>query len=127
MKPEADIHRSVIDAGPVGAVSFAEHIGDTTFTANREIDEHLRNLEAHKLEWAKLEISDRLQLLEQARKDFWAVKDQWIQSELDAKGLAPGTFGEAEEWILLAQLFRAIRQIQTAMKNTQPFGRSIGF
>ncbi len=124
MKTDYDLGLPTIDAGSVGSTRFAEHIIDAKSTTHQEIDEHLQVLDSHKLEWAKLDISDRLRLLDEARKEFWTIKDQWIQSELEAKGTPPDTFGEAEEWILLATLFRAIRQIQRTLRNIdRPSGK----
>lgn len=105
-----------------GSTYFAELIQAAKATPTHEIDHFLQILEANKLEWATLEITDRLQLLDEVRKDLRDVQDQWVQSEQIAKGLPDGSFGMAEEWILLAQAFRAINQIQRSLKGIQSQG-----
>ena len=117
MKTDFSLDSPGSDVHPAGSTYFAEHIKDAKTTPHQDIDELLQRLESHKREWARLEIGERLLLLEEVRKDLWAIKDLWIQSELEAKGIPPQTFGVAEEWALLAQIFRAIRQIQTTLMN----------
>jgi hypothetical protein len=111
------------DAQTVGSAHFAELVKDAKATPNHDIDDLLQTLESHKGEWAQLDISERLLLLDEVRKELWAVKDIWIQSELSAKGIPEGSFGVAEEWVILAQVFRAIRQIQSTLMDIQSQGR----
>lgn len=101
----------------VGALHFAEHITGGRTTSQPEIDSSLQTLDAHKLEWARLSIRERLALLDQVRRDLVPVQRQWITSEIKAKGIKPDTFPIAEEWTMLAQVFRAIRQIERTLKR----------
>ena len=110
-----------MEAHPIGSMHFAEHAPATKSTPYKEIDRSLQILEAHKQEWAQLEIKERLLLMDEARKDLLTVKDLWIHSEVEAKGIPPQTFGVAEEWIQLALVFRAVRQIETTLKNIDGF------
>ena len=107
---------------PAGATYFAELIKDSKATPNHEIEDLIKILQSNKGEWARLEISERLLLLDQVRKDLLAVKDDWIQSELKAKDIPAKSVGVAEEWVILAQLFRAIRQIQLSLIDIQTQG-----
>jgi hypothetical protein len=100
-----------------GALHFAEHIVGGHMTSQEEIDSSLQTLDAHKLEWARLPIRERLTLLEQVRKGLISVQHQWITSEIEAKGIKPDTFPIAEEWTMLAQVFRTIRQIEMTLKR----------
>ena len=117
MKTDIGFDDTESDVQAVGSTYFAEHIEDAKFTPNQDIDELLQSLDSHEREWAQLEIGERLLLLEEVRNDLFAIKDLWIQSEVEAKGVPPQTFGVAEEWTMLAQVFRAIRQIQTTLMN----------
>ena len=117
MNTDYGFDTSESDVQSVGSTYFAEYIKDAKSTPKRNIDEVLQSLESHKREWAQLEIGERLLLLEEVRNDLWAIKDLWIQSELEAKGIPPQTFGVAEEWTMLAQVFRAIHQIETTLKK----------
>ena len=117
MKTDIGLDNPESDVQPAGSTYFAELIKDAKSTPHQDIDELLGSLESHKREWAQLDIKERLLLLEEIRKDLLGVKDQWIQSELEAKGIPPQTFAVAEEWTMLASVFRAIRQIQTTLMN----------
>ena len=100
-----------------GALHFAEHISEALTTSQQDIDTSLITLEAHKGEWARLSIDERLTLLDQVRTDLLPIQQRWIQSELEAKGIQPETFAVAEEWTMLAPVFRAIRQIEQTLKR----------
>jgi hypothetical protein len=106
-----------------GSTYFAEHIRDSKNTPINEINAQLQTLDSHKGEWAQLDIDDRLQLLDETRQKLWAMKDDWIEAELNAKDIPPDSFGVAEEWVILAQVFRAIRQIEASLRDIQSQGR----
>ena len=84
MNTDYGFDTSESDVQSVGSTYFAEYIKDAKSTPKRNIDEVLQSLESHKREWAQLEIGERLLLLEEVRNDLWAIKDLWIQSELEA-------------------------------------------
>jgi hypothetical protein len=117
MKTDIGLDNPESGVQPAGSTYFAELINDAKSTPHQDIDELLGSLESQKREWAQLDIKERLLLLEEIRKDFWAIKDLWIQSEIEAKGIPPQTFAVAEEWTMLAPVFRAIRQIQTTLMD----------
>jgi len=106
-----------------GAFPFAEHVtealGTSRQTSQQEIDSSLQTLEAHKTEWARLPTQDRLALLEQVRSELLPLQQQWVASEIEAKELEPGTFPIAEEWVLLAQVLRSIRQIERTLRRIE--------
>lgn len=108
---------------PPGAMYFAELVKDSKATPNHEIEDLLITLQSNKGAWVQLEISERLLLLDQVRIDLLAVKDAWIQSELKAKDIPAKSVGVAEEWVILAQLFRAIQQIQLSLMDIQTQGQ----
>jgi len=110
------------DAQTVGSAYFAELVKDTEATPNHDIDDLLQILESHKREWAQLDISERILLLDEIRKDLLDVKDIWIQSELKAKSIPEKSFGVAEELVILAQIFRNIRQIQASLIDIRKKG-----
>ncbi|TFH33169.1 MAG: aldehyde dehydrogenase [Anaerolineales bacterium] len=114
--PNGSVKTSV-KAKPAGAIHFSEHIQNPRSTPQAVIDNYAQILQSHKLEWAQLEIHERLMLLTEVRKEMMSVKNAWIQAELDAKGIQPETFPVAEEWTMLAQIFRAIRQIEISLKR----------
>lgn len=114
------------DAQIDGSAYFAELVEETQATPFQEVDDLLLTLDSHKSEWARLDISERLRLLSEAREELWAVREIWIQAEVDAKEISAGSFGIAEEWVMLAQVFRAIRQIESTLKDIQNQGHPAG-
>ena len=75
--------------------------------------------------WARLDVGERLSLLDRVREDMWALKDRWIEAECEAKGIPPQSLGVAEEWVMLAQVFRAIAKIQRSLHDIQRQGRPL--
>jgi hypothetical protein len=102
-----------------GSAHFALHTQESQRTPNNEINHILDRLESKKGEWVSLGIDERLDLLDQVRKDLWEVREDWVQAEIEAKGIPEKSFGVAEEWVILAQIFRCIRQIQTTLRKLQ--------
>jgi acyl-CoA reductase-like NAD-dependent aldehyde dehydrogenase len=102
-----------------GALHFAEHLTEKHATSTQDVDASLEVLHAHKGEWAQLPIAERLDLLDQVREDLLLIQQDWIASEMKAKGLKPRTFPVAEEWTILAQVFRAIRQIERTLSRIE--------
>jgi hypothetical protein len=86
-------------------------------SSHLEINTALRDLRLRVDEWAELAIDERLALLSQIREDFSLVGQQWVQAEMAAKGLSWGTIGEAEEWIFLAGIFRAMRMLERSLEE----------
>jgi hypothetical protein len=80
-----------------------------------EIDAALLKLRARVNEWAELGLDERVVILRQVREDFSKVGPQWVKAELAAKGLYQGTLGEAEEWIFLAGIMRAMRMLENSL------------
>jgi acyl-CoA reductase-like NAD-dependent aldehyde dehydrogenase len=99
----------------VGSPSFGDLTDSSRATSWEEIDQRLAVLVAHKDEWVRLRIPDRLAILDEIRRALFALRGRWVAAELDAKGLLPGSFGEAEEWTILATVFRAIRVVRKSL------------
>lgn len=107
----------------VGSPYFSELIDAAHATSRHEIDRLFNTLQARKDEWVRLEISERLSILDEIHKDLFKVKDRWVRAELEAKGIPAQTLGEAEEWGILAAVFRAVRTLQQSLVEIQKRGR----
>ena len=99
----------------IGALYFADFIEKSHGTPKDVIDDILRQLHRRKDEWIKLSIIERLEILDEIHADLLRVKDQWIEAELIAKGIEPGSTGEAEEWGILATVFRSVRILRRSL------------
>ena len=110
-------------AASVGSPYFADLIDSGQTTARGEMDLLLGTLSERKDEWVRLGIPERLSILGEIRKDLFKIKDRWVRAELEAKGIPARTFGEAEEWGILATVFRAVRTLQRSLAEIQRKGR----
>ncbi|HET7011323.1 MAG TPA: aldehyde dehydrogenase family protein [Anaerolineales bacterium] len=106
-----------------GSAYFPETTQLFAATAFEEIDRSLRRLAAHQDEWARLRISERIALVEGMRRGLYAVRSRWVAAELKSKELPPGSFGEAEEWTMLAAVFRGLSTIRRSLADIQARGR----
>ena len=75
MKIDSGIDHPESKVMSVGSTYFGELIEATKATPNHEVDDLLQILEAHKYEWANLEISERLLLLDEIRKNLWDIQN----------------------------------------------------
>jgi hypothetical protein len=107
----------------VGSPYFAELIDASQSTPRHEIERLLSVLQSHKDTWIQLGIQERLHILDEMRKDLWCIRDRWVSAELEAKGIPRNTFGEGNEWGLLATVFRAVRVAQQSLIEIQTGGR----
>jgi acyl-CoA reductase-like NAD-dependent aldehyde dehydrogenase len=79
------------------AIPEAEHCIEPT--SQSTLDEALAILEDHKQEWAALDIDERIEFLEHLRNGVIEVAERWMQAAMQAKGMAPGSNEEGEEWL----------------------------
>jgi acyl-CoA reductase-like NAD-dependent aldehyde dehydrogenase len=100
-----------------GGAYFADYIDKTQGTSKDEIDNILRRLQQRKDEWVKLPIIERLDILDEIHGDLLRVRHHWIKAELTAKAHASGSTGEAEEWGILATVFRAVRILRRSLNE----------
>jgi len=114
---------STQNTSPVGSTYFDLYVQSEQATPDDELDALLRALDARKGEWARLEIDERLCLVDRARADFWALREVWVQAEMEAKGTPPGSLGEAEEWVMYAQVLRALRRVRRSLIEIRDRGR----
>ena len=112
-------------ASPIasGSARFADLIEDARATRRREIDDLLARLRTNKDAWVRLEMPERLSLVDEVRRTFISMGDRWVASEVEAKGLAPQTLGEGEEWAGMATIHRAIRVLRKSLSEIEALGQ----
>jgi hypothetical protein len=102
----------------------SEPMNDSTLTTRQShIDEALTALHTQKGIWVTFAVSERVHILDEVRADMLLVADRWIAASLTAKGLATHTVGEAEEWLFLAAILRALRMVRQTLTEIQRDGR----
>lgn len=96
-----------------------------------QLDEAVDIVASKATEFARLPVRRKAELLAELPKRFAEVGDAWVQAGCRAKGIAPGSALEGEEWIagvsttvrnarLLAESVAAIAQ-----RGRPPFGRAV--
>jgi aldehyde dehydrogenase (NAD(P)+) len=67
-------------------------------TDHLRLDADLATLHARKLDWARLPIRRKIELLDGLRDRAAGAAERWVELALDAKGLPPGSPYRGEEW-----------------------------
>jgi acyl-CoA reductase-like NAD-dependent aldehyde dehydrogenase len=92
-------------------------------SSGAEIEAALADLQRSKERWAALEIGARLEILDEIVADMLGVAERWIAASVDAKGLRPRSYGEGEEWLYLAVVFRLLRLLRSSLAEIRAEGR----
>lgn len=87
------------------------------------IEAALADLDESKERWALLGIDERIAILEEITRDLRAVAERWIGASVEAKGLPPRSYGEGEEWVVLAVVFRLVRTLRASLEEIRDHGR----
>jgi acyl-CoA reductase-like NAD-dependent aldehyde dehydrogenase len=86
------------------------------------LDAALAALQANKETWAALGIGERHQMLGESLKILMRLADKWAAVSLAAKGVPARSLAEAEEWLFLGAVIRAmrtLRELLTAVQRNQ--------
>jgi acyl-CoA reductase-like NAD-dependent aldehyde dehydrogenase len=107
-----------------GSAAVPEVAGSMPHTSTENLERAVEELQAHKDEWARLPIGERLGLLGMIHDDFVAVVERWVAVSMQAKGIEPGTQCEGEEW-LAGPLFllRNLRLLRRSLTEIARYGR----
>lgn len=83
----------------------------------------LKTLNENKNIWATMKIEDRIALLDQIKLDLVKVSDLWMDKTFEAKGINSNPFGQIEERVIFASLFRMLRVLRKSLSDIQKYGR----
>ena len=86
------------------------------------MDGALAVLTAHKDAWAKMDIHERIALLDQIKQDLPRIEKRWISAGLAAKE-ASRAMAEGEEWYSVTVVYRSIRFLRKALQDIIRFGK----
>ena len=88
-----------------------------------EMDAAVGAVAAAKDAWAAVTPVERVRLLGRLLQDFSSVADRWVAASLEAKGIAPGSPAEVEEWIAGPFcVLRNIRLLREALRDVARHG-----
>lgn len=88
-----------------------------------DVDRALADLHARKDSWVQVSLEERIALLDALRHALADAEERWIALSLEAKGLAPGGYGEGEERTWFTILTRALRLLHQALIDIRDHGR----
>ena len=109
--------RGAMHVGPLAAaVSISQD-------PQRTIDDALNALAMTKDAWIKTSVAERIALLDEVGRDVMALAERWVSAGMAAKGIAPGSYAEGEEWIFFGIFLRSIRLLRTSLSDLQRHGR----
>lgn len=80
-------------------------------SSKAELDQALEQVSLRRQEWVDLPISDRIELLEQIRRDFRNEWELWAIYSVAAKGIADRELGIDSEWLEIATINRLLTMI----------------
>lgn len=109
----------------VGSPDFASLIEKAHATSLTEIDRIVDQLYLGKDDWVRLRPSDRVAILDSLLADFKPISHRWVEAELKAKGNPADSNGEAEEWVILATVFRIIRKLRQSLVELDKHGHPL--
>ncbi|MGD1148523.1 MAG: aldehyde dehydrogenase family protein [Thermoanaerobaculaceae bacterium] len=106
-----------------GSAAIPEIAGSMPHTSLENLDRAVEELAAHKDEWARMQVGDRLAVLGQVHDECAGVVERWVAVSMQAKGITPGTPSEAEEW-LAGPLFllRNLRLLRRSLQEIARYG-----
>ncbi len=93
-----------------GIPRHSEAQGLVPATSREELDAAARALAGTRDTWAAVPPRERVAILDRLIEDFLAVSGLWVMASLEAKDVAAGTPGEADEW--LAGPFSVLRNMR---------------
>ncbi|MBW2588129.1 MAG: aldehyde dehydrogenase family protein, partial [Deltaproteobacteria bacterium] len=110
-------------AEPQGSAAMPEAEHRIEPTSQSKLDEALAILEDHKQEWAALDIDQRIELLEHLRDGVVEVAQPWMQAAMEAKGMAPGSAEEGDEWLAgPASLIKNVSLLIASLRDIDEYG-----
>ncbi len=113
---------SVNQTRPTGSAYFGGLVKASRTTSIGEMENIIENLRRHKEAWVRLEINERLAILDEIHQDLVSLQESWVAAELEGQSIEVGSLGEAEEWVLLATTFRALNRIRKSLLEIKGSG-----
>ena len=107
----------------LGSVKFNQCSQNVKHRPEISINNVLRVLYSNKDKWVEVNLTDRISIIDDAKKRLLKNADRWVAANIQAKGVSYGSFGEGEEWLGLAIILRAIRLLRQSLTDIKKFGR----
>jgi acyl-CoA reductase-like NAD-dependent aldehyde dehydrogenase len=96
-------------AVPQRAVERITRIPPSTI---EEMDAALDTLQSKKEQWARLNIDEKITILDEVVRDFQTVDVEWVTAGMQAKGHEENSFGEGEEWFFVFFIYNLLKVLK---------------
>ncbi len=106
-----------------GAPQFPTVLGRISPSTREEMNEAIEALQAHKNEWVAFGIHERIVLIDRMMTDFAVVASRWVDTSIQAKGIAEDSLCVGEEWAAGAwPVLKNLRQLRQSLVNIEVAG-----
>ena len=100
-----------------------EFLEATQPSSQAGLEQALAVLTANKDNWARMEISGRIALLDQLKADLPRIESRWVAAGLAARGAKTETQAEGEEWTNFSLVYKQIRALRQSLQDISRFGK----
>jgi acyl-CoA reductase-like NAD-dependent aldehyde dehydrogenase len=87
------------------------------------IEQELKELQVNKDRWAATDIHERIDILDEIRRDFISVSQHWVRLCMEAKGIPTHSRGEGEEWGTLGNIYNLLGSLRSSLIDIEKYGR----
>ena len=110
-------------APQVGSAAIPQAAGTLPASTTDQLDSAVAAVSAQKDAWVAVSVADRIGILEGLIKTTRAASVAWVAAALEAKGIAPGTPQEGEEWLAGPMvLIRNLRLLARSLRDIEKIG-----
>jgi acyl-CoA reductase-like NAD-dependent aldehyde dehydrogenase len=92
-------------------------------STKEEMDAALEDLNSNKERWARLDIDQKIAILDEIADDFQHVEVDWVEAGMRAKGHERESFGEGEEWFYIYFVYNLLRVLKNSLQDIKRYGR----
>lgn len=105
-----------------GSPHFPAAVSSIAASERAVLDQSLADLQVHKTVWLGLRLDERIHILDEVLERLRGVGERWVAASLEAKGMPPGGFAEAEEWVILAGVFFMVHRHRQVLSDIRRDG-----
>jgi len=93
-------------------------------TSTTDANKALEILRSNREEWARLNVRQRVKLVDDIIRKMKVVSDHWVHSELMARSIDPESDEASEAWVGISFIFRLLHTLRKSLyeisKNKRP-------
>jgi hypothetical protein len=93
-------------------------------TSEMNLNNAVAALQSNKYKWAKLDIGQRISIVNEIIEKMKAISERWVDAELKARGMDPESEEACEAWLGVSFIFRFLhtlrKSLQEISRNNRP-------